>query len=86
LRLYTQKVYRKTLQPLMKHETSNKPTDQLSHVHSFKSRQRERVVFEMVRESVPTSKQTGRRIMTERASSVCRQSDSRDVQLATLNK
>jgi len=24
-------VYRKTLQPLMKHETSNKPTDQLSH-------------------------------------------------------
>ena len=30
LQLYTQKVYRKTLQPLMKHETSNKPTDQLS--------------------------------------------------------
>jgi len=25
-------VYRKTLQPLMKHETSNKPTDQLSQL------------------------------------------------------
>ena len=32
MRLYTQKVYRKPLQPLMKHETSNKPTDQLSHL------------------------------------------------------
>ena len=37
-----------------------------------KSRQRECVVFEMASESVPSG-QTG---MTERASSVCRQSDS----------
>ena len=40
LRLYIQKVYRKPLQPLMKHETSNKPTDQLSHDDSLDESER----------------------------------------------
>jgi len=47
-----------------------------------KSRQRKCVVFEMVAESVP-SRRTG---MIERASSVCRQSDSWDVQLSTVSR